>query len=198
MTALALALLLTVRTYEGGGVPASDLEASRRVAGAILQRAGVSVSWFACPAATGAWMPRPPCAQAPQRNEVLVRFVASSGHAAGVDERVLGNAFIDAGAAAGSLATLYVDRIEATAARVGLAAGVLLGRAMAHEIGHLLLGHSRHRDRGLMRAYWSDTTLRSRMAGDWMFVREDVQVMARNLAGRERESQFEVTRPAQH
>jgi hypothetical protein len=196
MTAVALALLLLVRTYDGGGVAAADLDTGRRVAGAILENAGVGVAWLVCPPAPGAWLPNPPCAAAPRANEVLVRL-ASVGRAPAIGEHVLGNAYIDAGKGAGSLATLYVDRIDAIAARAGLAVGTVLGRAMAHEIGHLLLGHSRHRDRGLMRAYWSDTVLQSRLAGDWMFLREDARAMVRNLAVREQPTEWEPMRPAQ-
>lgn len=196
MTALALALLLVVRTYEGGGVAASDLDTSRRIAGAILGQAGVSAAWLACPAGTEAWLPKPPCTKAPRPHEVLVRF-ASSDRVRGVDDGVLGNALVDAGAGAGSLATLYIDRIDAIAARAGVAVGVVLGRAMAHEIGHLLLGHSRHRDRGLMRAYWSEMVLRSGFAGDWTFLPEDARAMARNLAAREQGREIEMRRPAQ-
>jgi hypothetical protein len=43
--------------------------------------------------------------------------------------------------------------------------GTLLGRAMTHEIGHLLLGTLDHSEGGLMRRHWSE---RGRDA-DWLF-----------------------------
>jgi hypothetical protein len=51
----------------------------------------------------------------------------------------------------------------------GLDAGTLLGRVMAHEIGHLLLGTANHRPTGLMRAEWSTALLQRRIANDWRF-----------------------------
>ena len=40
----------------------------------------------------------------------------------------------------GWLATVFSDRIDQAAARLGVGADTLLGLVMAHEIGHLLLG----------------------------------------------------------
>ena len=54
-------------------------------------------------------------------------------------------------------------------------ADVLLGRALAHEIGHLLLGTTPHASTGLMRALWSTATLKRDNADDWLFTPADAQ-----------------------
>jgi hypothetical protein len=46
--------------------------------------------------------------------------------------------------------------------------GRLLGRAIAHEIGHLLLGTSGHANRGLMRARWLTGELQRDWPLDWI------------------------------
>jgi hypothetical protein len=46
---------------------------------------------------------------------------------------------------------VFYDRVKAESAQFGDAPGVILGRVLAHELGHLLLGHS-HSNTGLMRA----------------------------------------------
>ena len=53
-----------------------------------------------------------------------------------------------------------VDRIDALARQAGVDPGMLLGRAVAHEIGHLILGTTKHAKSGLMRATWKTDELR--------------------------------------
>ena len=52
--------------------------------------------------------------------------------------------------------------------RVGVELGTLLGRVMAHEVGHLLLGNGYHGEAGLMLAEWPDALLTRRAEG-WRF-----------------------------
>jgi hypothetical protein len=54
---------------------------------------------------------------------------------------------------------------------------LLLGRAMVHEVGHLLLGTSRHAAHGLMRAVWSREDLRDGGERQWFFTRADAARM---------------------
>jgi hypothetical protein len=96
----------------------------------------------------------------------------------------LGCALIDLQHRAGTLATVYPDRINAVASRAGVDAGMLLGRAVAHEIGHLLLGTAHHSAGGLMRALWSDQELQRGLTADWTFAPDDVAQIGRGLAAR--------------
>jgi hypothetical protein len=84
----------------------------------------------------------------------------------------------------GSLATLYADRIAVMAAGSGLDLGTLLGRVMAHEIGHLLLGTTAHQPHGLMRARWSRSALQFRVGLEWQFSRDDIERIDENLERR--------------
>jgi hypothetical protein len=60
---------------------------------------------------------------------------------------------------------------------VGVGPGILLGRAIAHEVGHLLLGSGYHSERGVMRAEWPDQML-SGTATDWGFsTREAARIL---------------------
>jgi hypothetical protein len=86
----------------------------------------------------------------------------------------LGYSVVDSRQKRGTLATVFVDRIRMAALRTRLDPARLLGRAMAHEIGHLLLGTTGHSRAGLMRARWSDLDLRRDAAADWLMSPEDV------------------------
>ena len=65
----------------------------------------------------------------------------------------------------------------------------LLGRAMAHEIGHLLLGTTHHASRGLMRGVWTTIDLQKDQPWDWTLSRDDADRMRRGLAARLRRAE---------
>ena len=81
----------------------------------------------------------------------------------------------------GLVATVYVDRVNAVAYVGGVDSAILLARAIAHEIGHLLMGTTQHASNGLMRAVWSQAELRRQMAADWQFSKAEAQAMRRAL-----------------
>jgi hypothetical protein len=160
---------LVVRTYNSFGATAGRMTRAREVTALILQDAGVQVVWRDC--VTG-------CADALRPRELLVRIVAAPQ---GVAAESLGCAVVDLQQGAGTLATVYADRIDVVASRTGVDAGMLLGRAVAHEIGHLLLGTSSHSAGGLMRGLWSDRELQRGQAADWTFAPEDLERIGRGL-----------------
>ena len=168
----AAAERLVVRTYNVGGVTAEEMTQARDVAGVILRGAGLQAVWRDCTTA---------CADALGPRELIVRIVAAPQ---GIVAESLGCALIDVQHGAGTLATVYPDRISAVASRTGVDAGTLLGRAVAHEIGHLLLGTAEHSAGGLMRALWSDRELQRGLTADWTFAPDDVARIGRGLAAR--------------
>jgi hypothetical protein len=85
----------------------------------------------------------------------------------------LGFAAVDAGVHVGVLATIFYDRVQIVASRGALESGELLGRAMAHEVGHLLLRAAGHSRTGLMRAVWADAELMENRREDWVFSPRD-------------------------
>jgi hypothetical protein len=164
---------LVVRTYNNARVTAAELTEARGVASAILEGARLQTVWRDC--ATAA------CDDAPGPRELIVRIVAAPQ---GIVADSLGCALIDLQDGAGTLATIYSDRINVVAFRTGVNAGTLLGRAVAHEIGHLLLGTARHSASGLMRALWSDRELQRPGRADWTFGPEEVASIAGRFAAR--------------
>jgi hypothetical protein len=93
----------------------------------------------------------------------------------------LGDAFVDLGTQSGVLATIYVDRVTALADASASSVATLLGYAIAHEIGHLLLGTNSHGLRGLMRPLWSRDEVRRGRASDWMFTEREAQAIRARL-----------------
>ena len=89
----------------------------------------------------------------------------------------LGYALIDRQQHTGALATVYVDRVASLAQESGVDGSLLLGRAIAHEIGHLLIGTNQHSTSGVMRARWSRRDLRRGRPDQWRFTREEMMAM---------------------
>jgi hypothetical protein len=179
-----LALSLVVRIYDNVGVSAAEMASARAAAEAVLEQAGIAVAWRACGTeerqgrrAYLACQDLGPLAPA----EVIMRVAAAPpGAAAGS----LGFSVVDLQQRSGTLATVFADRVNALSALGGTDSGQLLGRAMAHEIGHLLLGTTQHADGGLMRGVWTTLDLQKDRRWDWALSSEEGVVMRRTLATR--------------
>jgi hypothetical protein len=160
------------------------MRVARRTASAALEHAGIEVFWVECGLHAANQPAANACTQPLRWNELVVRLV-SAGRA---DRRrhadSLGFAFVDLDTGGGWLATVYADRVEEMAGLCGVDAAGLLGRAIAHEIGHLLLGTNEHTTHGLMRAGWSGADLRRDRATQWRFGGRESEQMRRRLASR--------------
>ncbi len=98
----------------------------------------------------------------------------------------LGESLLDHGAGGGVLMTIDMWPVRAIARRTGTPLPTLLGRAIAHEIGHLLLGSGVHPRMGLMRAQWSNEELRGLKPAHWGFSSREGAQMRQTLRGKSR------------
>ena len=150
-----LALSLAVRVYDAFGVPGDHLDRARITVDRILKDAGVTIAWRQCP-----------CPSPVDAAELVVRIIAASP----LNEPAsLGFSFVDVRRKAGTLATVFADRVHALAAGAGIDDdGELLGRAIAHEVTHLLVGTREHERHGLMRGQWTTHELAVPQPSDWL------------------------------
>lgn len=124
-----------------------------------MEGAGVGVAWPACP-----------CLVPVRPGELVVRITAASSASM---PGALGFSFVDLEQKAGTLATVFADRVQTLAAFAGADAGELLGRVIAHEIAHLLIGTRDHGSRGLMRGEWRASEVARQRPSDWRLARAD-------------------------
>jgi hypothetical protein len=177
LTAVLLAKLpLVVRTYDSAGVAPRALEHAQDSARATLASIGIEPIWRPCHAT--ACVGKPP---KPHLVEVEVRLVNSPATAV---PGSLGYAAVDVEQHAGTLATIYIDRIHAMAAQSGIDVGELIGRVVAHEIGHLVLGTADHAPFGLMRATWTAAEIQRRVPLDWRFTPAQGEEMRSRMLAR--------------
>jgi hypothetical protein len=163
-----------VRVYRSPEVTSEVLNAALDVAKATFAAASVGVAWKVCGPAE--------CQTPPLPAERLVRLVRSPTGARG-DTRCLGEALIDSERGTGVLATVFVDRVLSLVRHLDLDHSTLLGRTIAHEIGHLLLATSTHSPSGLMRELWSPKELQAGRDDDWALHPIEVAAIRHRLTG---------------
>jgi hypothetical protein len=179
---------VSVRVYHTTGLPRPTLAEALDVARATLGGAGVTVGWLECTMRDTA----PRCATTPRPGEIVLRVVhagspkepasaASAALRSPVSHLPLGDAFVDRGSQSGVLATVYLDRVSVLAGPARTDIATLLGHAIAHEIGHLLLGTNAHSAAGVMRAVWSREEVRRRRPADWTFTERDARAIRARL-----------------
>ena len=182
-----------VRIYDTGNSTPERRAAAIRTASAIVAEAGIAVEWHDC-TDNGR---RPECRISRRAGNLIVRIMPTfqadlkvrlydlvdgssargSALAAGTKAEApdvrLGVAIVDPETHAGEMATLFHEQVLTVAQRAGVESSELLGRALAHEIGHLLLGVTGHSTTGLMRAVWTDAELTQNRREDWLFAASD-------------------------
>jgi hypothetical protein len=133
-------------TLREGVVDGGSLTLARRELAEILGHAGLGVLWLTCMPGI-AERSANPCQRDREPAEFWVLIFNQEPTAARPD--VLAFAEIDDDRGMRS-AGVYYPAIVETAARNGIPAGILLGAALAHEVGHLVLGAEAHSHHGLM------------------------------------------------
>jgi hypothetical protein len=179
--AQTLKMPLAVRVYDTAGLPDSTHTAALAVASVALAAADIEPVWRRCDGGRAAAR----CDTPLRSGELVVRIVRARGPVKLSRPHVLGDAMIDTSTGAGRLATIYFDRVAALARASSVDVPRLLGHAIAHELGHLLLATSTHSGRGLMRAVWTPAHVRRTTQVDWSFTDQEVAaIRTRQRAGR--------------
>ncbi len=167
-------LSLTIRVYNYALVPAGNLRRAQSEASGIIGDTGVETVWLACPtsrlvslAAQGG--SQQDCSGQAVGATVILRVLNRSEYNTAAFK---GDVFGYADAPA--LASVVYDRVADLANADGdpNEAPVILGDAMAHEIGHLLLGPRAHSSTGIMRGQWDRSQLQRALTGRQRFTPE--------------------------
>jgi hypothetical protein len=173
---------LHIRLYDLARTPAAPLERSKLVAQRVLAKAGIHVSWTE----GGREDPQAyevrydgsaKCSPTVEFSELRIRLVAKAPP--GSLDNVLGTALPCSNI--GVQVTIYMDRANAFAWDSGTLANVL-GHAMTHEIGHVLLRSAAHSRAGIMKMRWSDSDWQAALCGDLTFDPEQAAGMLRALS----------------
>ena len=100
----------------------------------------------------------------------------------------LGLAIIPGRGKKGDMAYVFYHRVEELAATGEASAGEILGHAMAHEVGHLLLNSNTHSDVGIMQPEWRDGQMGLLRSGRLLFTDIQARHMRAAVVVSERET----------
>jgi hypothetical protein len=145
---------IAVVAYNQAGMAADTLARAKSEVTRIYGEAGIGVTWMdpAAPEAGGVF-----AIQLLIRRRAINRSDTAMGKTIGDTHLTGGSAFI------------YGDRVLRSAHEREQDVARLLAYAMAHEMGHLLLGPAAHSASGIMRAAWDGDDLRHIGSGSMGF-----------------------------
>ena len=186
IAALPANLTLTVRTYDNFGVSAGNLMTAQRLTAEAFRQAGIVITWVKCSRASdmSPMGKSPRCAEPPDGADVIVQIVSGPRDPTSYPNALGFSVVSKEGREAPRLATVFADRVLSFAHSAATNAGAVLGLAMAHEIGHVLLNTNTHADNGLMRAVWFRSGLRRAARREARFHRTEAENLREGLRSR--------------
>ena len=170
---------VVIRTYNYAAVSNDQFAPAKKEAQHIFSRARIAIEWTECRvprSAAGSDCTEPLLAG----RDLMLRLV-DRVPADGARVVALGESMLDREQRSGVLMTIDLFPVRAVAARAYAPMPTLLGRAIAHEIGHLLLRCGEHPQMGLMRAFWSSDELRGIKPAHWDFSPREASEMRQTL-----------------
>lgn len=177
----------TVRIYDLARVPTLTLERALRVADRILECAGLQTIWQQGPrdAPEGYitdYSVTDPSQPIDTRGYLVV--VITAGPPERIRPELTGYALPRA--REGAHAIVFYDRIEKLCLGSGTVpdVGTLLGAAISHELGHVLMRSQEHSPAGLMKARWGSEEYRLLSCNRLNFLAQNKQLIGRSLSPR--------------
>lgn len=159
-------------------VPAPTLKRAQQQVLWLFARIDVAVDWIGCGLDRRAAAAAAP--GAPLTIGVAVMSRESAAFRSSIPPEVMGAVVRDNQGHA--TAWVLFERIERASDRFALDSGLVLGQAMAHEIGHLLLPRGTHGPAGIMRASWRMEDMRDGVQGQLGFSEAEAALIHARLA----------------
>jgi hypothetical protein len=156
---------ITIRVLNPARVPAKTLQKAEQVATAILDAAGVGITWLECP-----------CLPYLGPNEFWLHVL--EGRPPGMHGDATGFAVLMHGRDRGaSYAAVIWPAVEEAAAGLDSQVSQVLGATVAHEIGHILLASKAHTRSGIMCSRFRSADMRMAASGQLRFTPEQARRM---------------------
>jgi hypothetical protein len=162
----------------------STLVQAEWTASYVLRQAGVLLEWAECRIHEGDPPKDPACGLAVTAMDLQLQIIdAAMAKHTGKTGQCLGYAVVTG--RLDSIASVFAHRALELEKRNFADRAAILGAIIAHEIGHLLLGRSRHSGSGIMRAQWGDEDLKLIAKGRMWFTEEEASRLVSNVAKRQ-------------
>jgi hypothetical protein len=171
---------LTLRVVNEGGIPLAPLALARKETTAIFDHSGIDLLWLDCLSGRAEGGPANPCNRDLAPAEYWMRIVTRKPSTASRD--MLGFTESDDNLGIRS-AGVYYPAAVALAGQSPARAGEILAAAIAHEIGHLLLGEPAHSPSGIMCAQWSPPQFERIAASGLHFTADQASLLRDRIRG---------------
>ena len=176
-------LRIRTRVYNMAKVRPAVLSGGLSEAAAIFQRIGIEIEWAECP-----------CNSPLSPTELHLRVIPTLFSTPGGIPQKGHLGFAAASEDGGVLATIFYDRVEDL--HVEADPSTVMGYAIAHELGHLLLGKNLgkgryHSPSGIMRATWDRNDIKGKTKDGMQFALEDAERLRTRVAQRIRHAEPE-------
>jgi hypothetical protein len=150
---------LQVFVYAYARVSSAHLKVAKEVATGIYRNVGVPVEWLECYLAEEGVNSNPECSRLAPTTLVVRILPRSQAERFKQPPFVFGFAQTVHSGGFGHYANVFYHRVEELSGIFTSSTPVVLGHVIAHEMGHLLLGHGGHSRTGLMTANWDRSEL---------------------------------------
>ena len=186
---------LQVFLYAYAPISSDHLKVAKEVATGIYTNVGIQVEWRECYLAEGELKSNPECSRLTPTTLVVRILPRSQAERFKQPPFVFGFAQTVHSGGFGYYASVFYHRVEELSGIFTSSTPVVLGHVIAHEMGHLLLGHGSHSRTGLMTANWDRKELERVNQRTFIFNSQQAkEIRARFL---ERHSSAEASRLGQ-
>jgi hypothetical protein len=172
---------ISIRVYDQAEISAGTLNSALDEASRLFRTAGIRINWeqpaVAPPEDGGIDMSSAASLKPEQRCYIVIRLLRRTP--ARVFPGALG--FALPFNSSGAHISIFYDRVDGIARSINSVSYVVLGHALAHEIGHVLLGSSEHSIGGLMQGHWTEASWRLASVGLLTFRRDEAKRMSAGL-----------------
>ena len=178
---------VTLRVLNEGAVDARVLVLAKKEAARIFARSGIELVWFDCePSGSAEWGSVSPCQRDLGPAEFWMRFI-TRGRLLSTESTgdILGFTELEESRISNTSVVRYAAAVDAAGKwRAGV--DQILGAAMAHEVGHLLLGTSAHSAYGVMCGYWGRVQFERIGQGQLCFTASQAKKLREQIGNRVR------------
>jgi hypothetical protein len=173
-----------VLVYNYAQLSVGTLRAAEQEASVIYQPAAIAFQWILCSGSSSTVHLHRSCEQVgSDRLEVrLLPHAGTKPFRPRLGE--LGRALLPEDGAFGTVADIYIDRCKDLVKGRLWAYEIVLGHVLAHELGHLLLGHEGHQTVGIMRSPWDKQDVNKALQRRLVFTSRQASKMREEVLAR--------------
>ena len=157
---------ITIHLYNYAAVPEKTLAKAKEEAGGIFRNAGLTALWLDHALSVVDLRHPHESTDSWDRTHFVLRLLRRAREQS--SKNAMGEAVSP------EIADVFVNRATEQAAVGELSVSRMLGHAIAHEIGHLLLGYNSHSPGGIMAAPWSRQDVCRISKGNLLFTQQEV------------------------